>query len=836
MLKFLRRGKISDADAPMPGVPVLEPWALESGNGEQIYEEPPRAADPEEELDEPKIPRLSALTRLRRVTEDTIEDYSGTRYSVWRVGGADPFDSRVEAGWMSMLNSLEFPVQILIRQHAPDYSGVRASMRAAAPPRMREGDMGKVAGSLINYFENLESDSGVVARRRYVSARADRSMEMGSALSRSGLEFERLDNNGLEQLLQACYSGMGAGYEREMFQVRERPSRLELNDRYFSAWEVTSWPRRISFLYLENLLQSGDEMDVSLWMWPASQRESHSHLQRQRVRFEGAKLTSMQQGKLVTPDVELAISDSSRIADSIERGVSKLFRRTMVVGVYGRTLEELKEVEERMTSHFRATISKVSNLKFRQGKGFAALMPARRPGLYEADMTDTDTMSCMFPFSPPDLDRREGIMLGMDLRSKTPVFVDAFSPDAMNGHMVVMARSGAGKSFFTKLRVVREAERGVPIYLIDPEGEYGVITRLLGGTVFVPGMPGHGLNPFLATYTNDGDLSKRVASLCGLVGVMLEGNVDQELKASVDRCLSGFYHQELERVRADRPRDPSPLLGESGIGGFHDFLCSERAAEWGGQRLAHLLSPFATGSSRYLMQGSGHNLLENESPVTSFNLKSLPNSLKPVATSVCSEVVWALAVSDPKPRLLVVDECWTVLSTPSGAEALITIVKRARKYYLGLVTITQDVQDFLAEDATGGVIAGHAGRSLLQNSALKLAFQQDPAALPLVGNALALSDDVIATLNAASRGQGVLVGERGDTYPIEIISTQEERDLLLDRNWLTDGEASLLTESAPIFTEENSDGDGLSDRLLQRLAYERNLDQQEEAATLGLAN
>ena len=120
------------------------------------------------------------------------------------------------------------------------------------------------------------------------------------------------------------------------------------------------------------------------------------------------------------------------------------------------------------------------------------------------------------------------------------------------------------------------------------------------------------------------------------------------------------------------------------------------------------------------MQDSGLNLLENEAPVTTFNLKNLPAPLKPVATSICSEVVWSLAVSSPRSRRLVVDECWTVLQTPSGAEALINIVKRARKYRLGLLTITQDVQDFLGEHS--GAVTGHAGRSLLQNNAMKLAL------------------------------------------------------------------------------------------------------------------
>ena len=607
---------------------------------------------------------------------------------------------------------------------------------------------------------------------------------------------------------------MGAGHHQPVYQVKEHPNHLELNERCMSVYEVHKWPRRISLLFLEQLLRTGEEMDLSFWIWPVSQRESHSRLQMQRSRFEGARLTAMQKGKLVPPEVDLAIKDVIRIADEVEQGTARLFRRTLTIAVYGRGPEALKGIAEKVTGHFRSNLAGVRLLKFRQGKGFQVMMPALRASLGAPELTDTGTMVRMFPFTPQDLDEREGALLGMDLRSRTPVIYNPFNPRAMNGHMVVMARSGAGKSFFTKLRVLREALRGIPVYLIDPEGEYGVITRALGGEVFVPGSPGYGLNPFIVGYTEEGDLTKRISSLCSLVGVMLEGELDQNRKAQIDRCLTGFYAGELKRV------GPGEMLGQGGIQGFHDYLESDEAQPMGGIELAHLLSPFATGSARFLMRGDSRNLLENEAPVTSFNLKNLAGPMKPVATSVCSEVVWGLAVTHPKPRILVVDECWTVLATPSGAEALITIVKRARKYQLGLMTITQDVQDFLAEQQGAGLIQGHAGRSLLQNSAMKLAFSQDPAALPSVVEALGLSDDVGQFLAGSLRGQGILVNEAGSCFPIEIVSTTLERDLVTDDAWRQDGDALPVVE-----LDEDARKQEVGDLLYERLQREREADE-----------
>ena len=765
------------------------------------------------------IPPVGHLSLVRRVEGDVLEDYGGQRYCAWRVQGCDSSNDQVANGWLMLLNSIEFPVQVLIRQHAPDLGLVRESFIDSRPEHMKAGAINDVGNSMLEYLQSLEDGGHVVSRAWYMVASESRAMELTSVLVQCGFNAHLMEEEELGLLLEACCGGMGYGHVQEVYQVKENSRDLELNHRYMSVYDVHKWPRRISLMFLEQLLRSGEEIDISIWIWPVSQRESHTRLQMQVSRFEGARLACQQKGRMVPPEVELAIEDVTRIRDEVERGVSRLFRRTMTIAAYGRDRQQLKEIGEKVSGHFRANLAGVRPLKLRQGKGFAAMMPAVRRGVGEMDLTDSGTMQRMFPFGPPDMDEREGTLLGMDLRSRTPVLYDPFNPKSMNGHMVVMARSGAGKSFFTKLRVLREALRGIPIYLIDPEGEYGVITRALGGDVFVPGSPGHGLNPFMLGWEEEDDLTKRISSLCSLVGVMLEGELNQSRKAMIDGCLTGFYAQELRRV------EPGEMLGRGGMKAFHDYLLSEEAQERGGAELAHLLSPFATGSARHLMQGDARDLHAYEAPVTAFNLKNLSGAMKPVATSVCSEVVWGLAVTRPRPRLLVVDECWTVLATPSGAEALITIVKRARKYQLGLMTITQDVQDFLAEQQGVGLMQGHAGRSLLQNSATKLAFSQDPAALPLVADALALSEDVSRFLAGALRGQGVLINEAGNFFPIEIVSTQLERDLVTDDSWRQDGE----NLPKPVDVDEEERTMEMADLLQHRLRRER----EEDAVAVG---
>ena len=734
------------------------------------------------------IPSVNAMVNVRRIENDALEDFSGRKWATWQISGADARMSQVTTGWLTMINSIEYPIQVLIRQHSPDFSEFREKLMMNRPSIVDDDErIGSVANSLLDYLVDLENGkSRVVTRRFYLTASEDRVMEAESVMSHAGLDFDRLRGDQLDMLYQGCVSGMGAGHVQEVYQVREEKALLELNQRFAALYGVTKWPRSISPVFMESLLRTGLELDISFWIWPVSMRESYSRLQMQRSRFEGARLSALQKGKLVSPEVDVAISDVSRIADEVQRGISRLFRRTMMVSVYGRSRDDLRGNSEEVSGQFRAVLASVEPMKFREGKALACMVPAGRRGIVSPDLTDSYTMLRMFPFGPQDMDQREGSLLGLDGRSCAPVIFDPFSPKSMNGHMVVMARSGAGKSFFTKLRVLREALRGIPIYLIDPEGEYGVITRALGGEVFVPGSEGHGLNPFAIGYNDDGDLTKRISGLGSLVGVMLEGRIDNDMKAIIDRALTAFYALELEAV-IDLPRDQQ-RLGRGGMEAFHAFLSSEEAQEFDGKTLAHLLSRFATGSSRFLMRGDARDLMDYEAPVTSFNMKHLSGALKPVAISVCAEVVWGLAVQRPRPRLLVVDECWTVLATPSGAESLITIVKRARKYQLGLMAITQDVQDFLSENNQGDAITSHAGRSLLQNSATKLAFSQDPGSLPQVVEALGLDDETGAYLAGSLRGQGILIGENGSPYPIEIVSTVLERELVTDDSWRQDGE------------------------------------------------
>lgn len=744
---------------------------------------------------------LNGLVKIRCVEDDVVVDYGWRRFAVFAVRGMDSNSEIVGVSWGNFLNALDCPVQILVRQRQPVMEGPCEYHRERRPDAMRQGRVAQVSESLLDMLSGFEEEGLVVNRRRYLICEEAKAVQVASLMAQCQFRFERLEGQALWNLYSGCVSGMGEGHTQEMYQSIVRPNEVELNHRFMRVYELFRWPRSINTAFLEQLLQMGEEIDLSLWLSPLSPNESHSRLMRQKMRFEGARYHALERSKMIGPEVELTIKDCGRLLDELEMGLTRLYRITITVGIYGRNDRDLRRAAEKLVSHFRGRMAGCRPVKFQQGKGFAALMPALRPGLGEPYLTDTGTMMRLFPFSPPDVDTGQGCFYGIDLRSRAPVMFDRFN-FGNNGHQVVMARSGAGKSFYVKLGTLRHGSQGVPQYVIDPEGEFGVLAEAMGGRVLVPGRPGYGLNPFAITYVGEAGLSDRLLVLVKLISVMLQGEVNQARIAAIDSCLTGFYRQEL-RLRENSGDDPL-VLGAGGMEAVYEYLRSGEQGERG-EELAGLLERFVTGSVQYLMAGSGHGMFEREAPVTTFNLRHLNDDLKPVATLVCSEAVWGLAVSQPRNRVLIVDECWTVLKTLTGAAALLEIVRRARKYHLAMTCITQDIQDFLGEDSGAGAVMGHAGITLLNNSDTKFVLSQSLTTLPLVGNALGLDDTSVQYLKGVARGQGLLVSERGN-FPVEVLSTPEERLLINDDGWRYQGDederVDALAEMRALLNQE----------------------------------
>ena len=498
-------------------------------------------------------------------------------------------------------------------------------------------------------------------------------------------------------------------------------------------------------------MAAGAPMDLSIHLGPIPAEQAARTLEWQKVRFESAQSLSFKRGRTMSPEAEIALEDVTRLRDEVQRGRERLFHASLSVTLHARDENALKEMTQRAKGHFAATLGKLDNLAFRQREGILSTLPLGLNAVAEWRTLDTSSIARLFPFSPPDLDTRRGTLYGIDMRACSPVVYDPWDGTHLNANTAVLARSGSGKSFATKLGMLRGLTRGVTAYVIDPEGEYADMARAAGGRVLSPGVPGQGMNPFVIDRGDSEELLQRIGSLRRLIEVMVGESLGAERRASLDHALAGYYAQPRERT------------------GFRDFYSILQEED---NDMARLLRPFATGSLRNLLSDEGGDLLGNEALVTVFDLRLLEPELRPAAAMVCTETVWAAAAQDPKPRLLVVDEVWSIMQHPEGAAFMVSMAKRARKHRLGLQFITQDVQDLLSEDSSR-TITGHSGRALLQNAAFKLLLQQDAAAISTVGDAFDLPEDLQRWLLSCPRGDGLLL-TKGHRFPVRIEATPEE--------------------------------------------------------------
>ena len=623
--------------------------------------------DAERKPTAPKLPpELPLFFMLSHLDDDGPVRLDGVKLGVCEVMGLEIDEPKLGA-FAGALNALDFPAQLLIRQHPPRLAGMREKLRQAQPedlpPQTRAA-----AESLQRLLTDLEARDGILDRRFYAVCEAARIDDLRGLLSRAGLSVHSLRGRQLRMFFASAALG-GSPFEHD----EETPVEVEINrrdmrvgDRLVRSLHLGKWPRSLAPGFLQGLMAAGAPMDLSVHVGPIPAEQAARTLEWQKVRFESAQSLSFKRGRTMSPEAEIALEDITRLRDEVQRGRERLFHASLSVTLHARDEAGLKEMTQRAKAHFGATLGKLDALAFRQREGLLSTLPLALNAVAEWRSLDTSSIARLFPFSPPDLDTRSGTLYGIDMRACSPVVYDPWDGTHLNANTAVLARSGSGKSFATKLGVLRGLTRGITAYVIDPEGEYADMARAAGGRVLSPGVPGEGMNPFVIERGDSEEMLQRIGSLRRLIEVMVGESLGAERRASLDHALAGYYAKPRERT------------------GFRDFYKYLQEDEAGDPALARLLRPFATGSLRHLLSDEGDDLLGNEALVTVFDLRLLEPELRPAAAMVCTETVWAAAAQDPKPRLLVVDEVWSIMQHPEGAAFMVSMAKRAREAPAGL--------------------------------------------------------------------------------------------------------------------------------------------------------
>ena len=712
---------------------------------------------PTSKIDE--VPSVRSFFRYSHVAEGSrLVREDGKRMVIFESSGKDITRANVQS-FAGAINSLQCPVQFLIRQHAPRLNGFRLQMRREREPDLSELLAG-AAEDLDSLLADLQDRQGMMDRRYYIICDEEHMEEVSAAISRLNLDAGYLSERALDIfMLSAIYGQSPADLpDQERFHIRDTPGYVKSDNGVYrrTIW-VKKFPRSITVGFLQSLLTVGIPMDLSIQLNPIQSEHAVSMLQSRLTSMQASADAQYKRTGQVGGTEQIALQDILRLRDAVLRGTERLFHTNLCITIAADSEERLAEYATTLNSMLKAVLAETDLMICGQRKGLRTTMPFGENATRRWTMLDTSTIALMFPFSPQDLDTRTGTLVGLDARARSLITFDEFnSRSAQNMNMAVLATSGAGKSYFTKLNIVRQLTRGVRVYVIDPEGEYVDTCIAAGGRVLTPGVPGQGMNPFVVTETG-AELMERIDNLCKLLQVMIGSRLDPTQYGQLNRAMVHYYEK-------------ATVGGEGNWSGLYGYIEDTEP------EIAGMLSPFHSGSKRFLLSDEGSDLLLDEPPMTVFNLRLIESEMRAAAGMVCAETVWTMAARDPRRRKLVVDEVWSILQDAEGAGFMMNTAKRARKHILGLTSITQDVQDLLAVNTSEGV-RGNSGRALIQNASYKILLRQDPASIGVISETFNLPEEVAQELPSYPTGRGLLVSPDGH-YPMDIEAASDEAKII----------------------------------------------------------
>jgi len=510
--------------------------------------------------------------------------------------------------------------------------------------------------------------------------------------------------------------------------------------------------------WLEPLLTHPDRLDVALHVEPTPAAIAADRLRRQLARLESGRRLDQSKGRLADPEVETAAEDAADLASRLARGEEKLFRVGLYLTVYASDPEDLEAASARVRALCQSLLLDAQPLSFRALQGWVTTLPVGMDLIRLRRSFDTSALAASFPFASGELGQDSGVLYGVAAKGSGLVLWDRFALD--NRNAVILARSGAGKSYLAKLEALRSLYTGVEVSVIDPEDEYARLAGAVGGAYVHLGIPGVRINPFDLGPGPDA-LTRRALFIHTLVAMLLGEEPDPAARAALDRAIVAAYRG--VGITAD-PRTharPAPVLADLA-------RALEQDGEPSAQNIAARLSPFVTGTHRGLFEGP--TTTRPDGHLVVFSLRDLPDELKAAGTLLTLDAVWH-RVADPsrrRRRLVVVDEAWLLMRQPEGARFLFRMAKSARRHWCGLTVVTQDSGDLLGSDL---------GQAVVANATTQILLRQAPQAIDALTEAFHLSDGERAFLLSARRGEGLLAAG-SDRVAFQTVASPTEHRLV----------------------------------------------------------
>ncbi|MDH7475971.1 MAG: ATP-binding protein [Microgenomates group bacterium] len=534
---------------------------------------------------------------------------------------------------------------------------------------------------------------------------------------------------------------------------------LKIGDKYYRTLYVVGYPRYVSPNWLYSLVTFDHPLYISMFIYPSESKTVLEELKKKIAEMEATIENDIKAGKVVDPTVQVALDDALAIQAELAKGAERFFQFGLYITIPADSLEELNQITKEVDSVLSSILIIAKQATLQMEEGFKATLPMFYDKLAVWRNMDTTSLAMTFPFSTASLTKNEGILYGVNQHDGSLIIFDRFTLE--NANSVILGKSGGGKSFLVKLEALRLLMMDVDVIIIDPENEYQKLTQSVGGEFVVFSTTSqYKINPFdLPTDSQEPDeLSNKILDLHSLLKVIM-GELTPSQDALIDRALVLVYREKGITQEPETFKREPPLMED-----LFKVLVGMETEE--AKELADRLEKFITGSAAGIFNQRSNFDIKNS--FTVFGIRDLEENLRPVAMYVVLDYIWNRIRKDRRKRILIVDEAWYLIKNKDSGNYLYSFAKRARKYLLGLTTITQDVEDFLATDE---------GRAIITNSSMQIILKQSTAAVDKITQTFYLTGGEKHFLLSAGVGEGLFFAGQSHVG-FRVIASDEERSII----------------------------------------------------------
>lgn len=537
---------------------------------------------------------------------------------------------------------------------------------------------------------------------------------------------------------------------------------IRVGDTFYRTFFVVDYPRQVSPNWLSILIDYKESMNISMFIYPVESKDVLSNLRRKIAEMEATIESDTQQGLEPDPKIRAQLEDAIALREELARGLERFYQFGLYITLASQDVEDLNLRSKELMSLLSSNLLIIKPATLQMEDGFKTTLPTGVDKLFSTRNMDTTSVASTFPFTSYEISHPNGILYGINTLNNSLVIVDRFSFE--NANSVVFGKSGSGKSFLVKLEVLRQMMFDTEVMIIDPEDEYKTLCQSLEGEYISFSKDSEiKINPFalLPDDQSEAQLGIKILSVHGLLKTML-GEMSATQEAILDRAIVLSYKQKGISPDPTTYKNEPPILEDL----YKTLLNMEEADA---KELAFRLEKYVKGGFSGLFNHQTNYDVKNQ--LTVFSLKQLEDVLRPIAMHVILDFIWARVKSKMKKRILIVDEAWYMMRYPDSAAFLQGIAKRCRKYYLGLTTLTQDIEDFLSSDY---------GKAILSSSSVQILLKQGSSEVEVLAKTLNLSEGEKQYLLTAQVGEGLLFAGQNHVTA-QFVASQFEYDLVTSR-------------------------------------------------------